>query len=53
MPTGRTHPRIIIAHHLVLTLYGHWLSNDLRGSGSTETRKPELKDSVPCTTGAN
>jgi len=42
MTTGRTHSRIIIAHHLVLTLYGHWLSNDLRGSGSVETRKPEL-----------
>jgi REP element-mobilizing transposase RayT len=26
----------IIAHHLIWTLYGHWLPNDLRGSGSTE-----------------
>jgi REP element-mobilizing transposase RayT len=24
--------------------YGHWLSNDPRGSGSTETRKEELKE---------
>ena len=47
MTTGRTHPRIIIAHHLVLTLYGHWLSNDLRGSGSTETRKPKLGELGP------
>ena len=26
----------IIAHHLVLTAYGHWLPNDLRGSGSQD-----------------
>ncbi len=26
----------IIGHHLIWTLYGHWLANDLRGSGSTE-----------------
>jgi REP element-mobilizing transposase RayT len=32
----RTHNRIIIAHHLVLTLYGHWPPNDIRGSGSTD-----------------
>jgi REP element-mobilizing transposase RayT len=38
---------MILAHHLVLTGYGHWLSNDLRGSGSTETRKPELDDLGP------
>jgi REP element-mobilizing transposase RayT len=44
---GRTHSRIIIAHHLVLTLYGHWLSNDLRGSGSIETRKSELDELGP------
>lgn len=40
----RTHSRIIIAHHLVLTGYGHWLPNDLRGSGSDEIRNDELKD---------
>lgn len=28
--------RQIIAHHLILTLYGHWPPNDLRGSGSSE-----------------
>jgi REP element-mobilizing transposase RayT len=33
MPTLRP---IIIGHHLIWTLYGHWLANDLRGSGSTE-----------------
>jgi REP element-mobilizing transposase RayT len=27
---------MIIAHHLIWTLYGHWLANDLRGSGSLE-----------------
>ena len=36
MHTGRTHQRIVIAHHLVLTLYGHWPPNDPRGSGSHE-----------------
>jgi hypothetical protein len=47
MSSGRTHSRVIIAHHLVHTLYGHWLSNDLRGSGSVETRKPELDQLGP------
>jgi len=28
----------IIAHHLIWTLYGHWLANDLRGSGSAALR---------------
>jgi REP element-mobilizing transposase RayT len=28
----------IIAHHLIWTIYGHWLANDLRGSGSLELR---------------
>lgn len=31
-----THRPAIIAHHFIWTLYGHWLANDLRGSGSTE-----------------
>jgi hypothetical protein len=35
--------RVILAAHLVLTGYGHWLGNDPRGSGSTEIRKDELK----------
>lgn len=35
---------VILASHLVWHGYGHWLSNDPRGSGSTETRKDELKD---------
>lgn len=36
-----------IAHHLVFSGYGTWLSNDLRGSGSTEIRKNELSDLGP------
>jgi hypothetical protein len=35
---------VILASHLVLHGYGHWLSNDPRGSGSDETRKDELKE---------
>ena len=38
------HPkRFILASHLVLHGYGHWLSNDPRGSGSESIRKDELK----------
>jgi REP element-mobilizing transposase RayT len=36
------HINTVIAHHLIWTGYRHWLSNDPRGSGSKETRKPEL-----------
>lgn len=32
----------IIAHHLIWTLYGHWLPNDPRGSGSEEVRDPKF-----------
>jgi REP element-mobilizing transposase RayT len=35
--------RQILASHLVLHGYGHWLSNDPRGSGSESIRKEELK----------
>jgi REP element-mobilizing transposase RayT len=35
--------RVILASHLVFTGYGHWLSNDPRGSGSEEIRKDDLK----------
>ncbi|MDY7107909.1 MAG: hypothetical protein SYC29_04655 [Planctomycetota bacterium] len=31
-----TRHRRVIAHHLILTGYGHWLPNDLRGSGSED-----------------
>lgn len=40
----RTHSRIVIAHHLILHGYGHWLPNDPRGSGSTEIRDEKLTD---------
>ncbi len=39
--------RPILASHLIWTGYGHWLSNDLRGSGSIEIRKEELKQLGP------
>ena len=33
---------MVIAHHLILTGYGHWLPNDPRGSMSLKTYSPEL-----------
>jgi hypothetical protein len=39
--------RLIIAHHLIWNGYGSWLSNDPRGSGSTEVRKAELRELGP------
>jgi REP element-mobilizing transposase RayT len=44
MLNPRPHRRIIIAHHLVLMGYAHWLPNDLRGSGSDTIRNEILKD---------
>jgi hypothetical protein len=41
---GRTHSRVIIAHHLIFYAYGQWLPNDPRGSGSSEIREPKLED---------
>lgn len=37
----------IIGHHLIWTLYGHWLPNDLRGSGSTEIRDEKFSELGP------
>lgn len=34
---------MIIAHHIILTGYGHWLPNDPRGSLSKELRNPRLR----------
>lgn len=34
---------MIIAHHIILTGYGHWLPNDPRGSLSKEFRSPQLR----------
>lgn len=33
---------MVIAHHLILTGYGHWLPNDPRGSMSVQVYTPEL-----------
>src|SRR3954447_8982485 len=38
---------VTIAVHLIFSGYGTWLPNDPRGSGSDETRKPELDDLGP------
>lgn len=35
---------IVIAHHLIWTLYGWWLPNDVRGSTSREVRCPWLRE---------
>jgi len=37
----------IIASHLILTGYGHWLPNDPRGSGSSRVKKANLIDLGP------
>jgi len=34
---------MIIAHHIILTGYGHWLPNDPRGSLSSEFRNVDLR----------
>ena len=34
----------IIAHHIILHGYGHWLANDIRGSGSQELRQEKFAD---------
>jgi hypothetical protein len=38
------HVNTVIANHLVLHGYGHWLANDPRGSGSTELRQEKFAD---------
>jgi hypothetical protein len=43
----RTHQRIIVAFHLVWMGYGHWLANDIRGSGSSELRDPKFEELGP------
>jgi hypothetical protein len=37
----------VLAHHLILTSYGHWLPNDLRGSNSETLRQPKLAPIAP------
>jgi hypothetical protein len=41
------HVNTVIAQHLVLHGYGHWLPNDLRGSGSRELRQEKLAEFGP------
>lgn len=41
------HPQRVIANHLQLTLYGHWLPNDPRGSNSTEIRSEAIEQLGP------
>ncbi len=36
------HPPAVIGHHLIWTLYGHWLPNDPRGSGSEELEQEKF-----------
>ena len=43
-PSPRPAKRQILASHLVIHGYGHWLSNDPSGSGSETIRKEELKE---------
>jgi len=38
---------LVIAHHIILTGYGHWLPNDPRGSMSRYLRKGELGEFGP------
>jgi len=39
--------RRVIAHHIILTGYGHWLPNDIRGSGSTHLKREKLGELGP------
>lgn len=41
------HVNMVIAHHLILTGYGHWLPNDPRGSRSHQLRRPDLEEFGP------
>ena len=45
--SARSGRRRIIAHHLILTGYGHWLPNDPRGSLSREFRNAKLEELGP------
>ena len=40
-------PTTIIAHHLILTLYGHWGANDPRGSMSADFHDEKFKQLGP------
>ncbi len=45
--------RIVIAHHLVWTVYGTWLPNDPRGSGSRWVATDVLAELGPLHFGAS
>ncbi len=45
--THKSKTRSVIAHHLILTLYGHWGVNDPRGSGSTDFIDPKFEPLGP------
>jgi hypothetical protein len=38
---------MVIAHHIILTGYGHWLPNDPRGSMSHEVHAPRIAELGP------
>jgi REP element-mobilizing transposase RayT len=37
----------VIGHHLVISGYGHWFANDIRGSGSKEIREEKFEELGP------
>ena len=41
------HRNTVIAHHLVISGYGHWFANDLRGSGSYEIHDKKFEELGP------
>lgn len=41
------HVNTVIANHLVINGYGHWLPNDPRGSGSNEVRQEKFQNLGP------
>ncbi|MFA5864163.1 MAG: hypothetical protein WC975_05690 [Phycisphaerae bacterium] len=42
-----TKNRLVLAHHLIFTGYGHWIANDPRGSESVELREKKFEDLGP------
>ncbi len=40
-------PTSVIGHHLIWTLYGHWLANDPRGSGSKTLQQEKFASLGP------
>ena len=44
---------MVIAHHIILTGYGHWLPNDPRGSMSREVHSARIAELGPDHDGAH